>query len=83
MEGHEVMEINYSPRFCSRSTNKGSFGTDMCRCIFHSSASDTFAKVLLPKPPLTNNFLKNQSVKGKKVKQSRYTPWRRLGGEEV
>jgi hypothetical protein len=21
--------------------------------------------------------------KGKKVKQSRYTPWRRLGGEEV
>jgi hypothetical protein len=25
----------------------------------------------------------NQEIKKVKVKQSRYTPWRRLGGEEI
>jgi hypothetical protein len=28
-------------------------------------------------------WLRTGSSKGKKVKQYRYTPWRRLGGEEV
>jgi len=36
IEGQEVMERTNSPTFCWRSTNKGSFSTDMYGCIFHS-----------------------------------------------
>jgi len=36
IEGQEVMEKTNLPTFCWRSTNKGSFSTDMYGCIFHS-----------------------------------------------
>jgi hypothetical protein len=32
---------------------------------------------------VAGNALESLKVKKVKVKQSRYTPWRRLGGEEV
>jgi hypothetical protein len=35
IEGQEVIERTNSPTFCWRSTNKGSFSTDMYGCIFH------------------------------------------------
>jgi hypothetical protein len=42
MEGQDVMERSNSPTFCLRSTNKGSFSTDMYGCIYHCLVSDTF-----------------------------------------
>jgi hypothetical protein len=36
IEWHEIMERTNSPTFCWRSTNKGSFSTDVHGCIFHS-----------------------------------------------
>jgi hypothetical protein len=52
MEGQEVMERSNLPTFCLRSTNKGSFSTDMYGCIYHLfSVWYIFCKTFLPKLP--------------------------------
>jgi len=56
--GQEVMERTNSPTFCWRSTNKGSFSTDMYGCIFHSfSVWYNFCNAFfIPKPPADHSL---------------------------
>jgi len=50
--GQVVMERTNSLTFCWRSTNKGSFSTDMYGCVFHLfSVWYSFWNIFLPKPP--------------------------------
>jgi hypothetical protein len=56
---------------------------DVCLCRQRWSTHSLHVRSLnLGETGFRMNFMKTLNVK-KKVKQSRYTPWRRLGGEEV
>jgi hypothetical protein len=69
IEGEEVTEITNSPTFCSRSTNKCSFGLDIYGYIFYSfRAWCTFCNVFFSperESPKERYHLEDQGVGGK------------------